>query len=159
MEWSDAAVHWLHLMAAILWIGGTLAVSLVVHPVLRAELPDDARRGVYRELGRRFTKLQWWTWTVLAATGGLKLWSIRRAPEVFLGPFGKVLAVKLTLVAGMAALSLIHALVWGPALVSRASASAERAALARRAAFWGKVNGLLMIGIVFCAALLRYNPW
>jgi len=159
MDWSDAAVHWLHLMAAILWIGGTLAVSLVIHPVLRAELPDDARMAVYREIGRRFAKVQWWTWGVLAATGGWKLWSIRGTPQVFLGPFGKILSVKLALVAGMAALSLIHALVWGPALASGAGAPAGRAALARRAAFWGRINGLLMIGIVFCAALLRFNPW
>ena len=159
MIWGDAVIHWLHLMAAILWVGGTLATSLVIHPVLHAELPDNARMSVYREIGRRFTKVQWLTWGTLAATGAYKLWSIRETPEVFLGPFGRVLAVKLTLVAGMAALSLIHSLVWGPALASRTGTPDARAALARRAAFWGKINGLLMIAIVFCAALLRYNPW
>jgi putative copper resistance protein D len=159
MIWSDAVVHWLHLMAAILWVGGTLATSLVIHPVLRAELSDSARMAVYREIGKRFTKVQWWSWGILAATGAVKLWGIRGTPEIFFGPFGHVLAVKLALVAGMVALSLIHALVWGPALASRAGDAAARAALARRAAFWGKINGLLMIAIVFCAALLRYNPW
>jgi putative copper export protein len=159
MIWSGAVVHWLHLLAAILWVGGTLATSLVIHPVLRTELSEDARMAVYREIGRRFTRVQWGAWAVLAATGGVKLWSLRETPDVFFGPFGRILAVKLALVAGMAALSLIHALVWGPALASRAGTPDARAALARRAAFWGKINSLLMIAIVFCAALLRFNPW
>lgn len=157
MSWGGAAVHWLHLMAAILWVGGTLFTSLVVQPVLRARLPESERMAVYREMGLRLTKVQWATWAVLGATGAWKLWSLRETPDVFLGPFGRILAVKLTLVAGMAALSLIHTFVWGPALVS--GPSAERAALVRRAAFWGKINGLLMVAIVFCAALLRFNPW
>lgn len=157
MSWGGAVVHWLHLMAAILWVGGTLFTSLVVQPALRAQLPESERMAVYREMGVRLTQVQWWTWGVLAATGGWKLWSLRETPDVFLGPFGRILAVKLTLVAAMAALSLIHAIVWGPALVS--GPAEERAALVRRAAFWGKVNALLMIAIVFCAALLRFNPW
>ena len=157
MFWGDAVIHWLHLMAAVIWVGGTLFTSLVVQPVLRAQLSDSARMSVYREVGRRLTKVQWWTWGILAATGGWKLWSLRTTPDVFFGSFGRILAVKLTLVAAMVTLSLIHTLVWGPALV--AGAAADRAALVRRAAFWGKVNGSLMIAIVFCAALLRFNPW
>lgn len=157
MFWGDAVIHWLHLMAAIVWVGGTLFTSLVVQPVLRARLSEDARMGVYREVGRRLTAVQWTTWGVLLATGSIKLWSLRETPEVFLGPFGKILGVKLTLVACMVSLSLIHTYVWGPALVG--GDPAGRAALVRRAAFWGKVNAVLMMGIVFCAALLRYNPW
>ena len=159
MSWLDATVHWLHLMAAVLWVGGTLVVSLAIHPVLRKVLDEDARAAVYAEAGKRMIALQWWCWGVLLATGLYKLWGLRTTPEVFLGPFGKILAVKLTLVAAMVALSLIHALAWGPALTGGRLPPAERAALARRAAFWGKINGLLMAGIVFCAALLRYNPW
>lgn len=159
MSWGDAVVHWLHLMAAILWVGGTLFTSLVIHPALRSALADRERMAVYRAVGARLTKVQWWTWGVLGGTGALKLWSIRETPEVLFGPFGRVLAVKLALVAGMAALSLVHTLAWGPALVAGAGSPGERAALARKAALWGKINGLLMVGIVFCAALLRFNPW
>lgn len=156
---ADAVVHWLHLMAAILWVGGTLFTSLVIHPVLRRQVADAARLSVYREVGRRLTFLQWATWAVLLGTGLYKLFSLRGTPEVFFGVFGKILAVKLSLVAAMVALSLIHSLAWGPALVRAGGTPGERAALARKAAFWGKVNGLLMLAIVFCAALLRFNPW
>lgn len=159
MEWGRAAIHWLHLTGAILWVGGALFTSLVVHPVLRRRLEEGHRMAVYAELGRRLTIVQWATWSLLLATGLYKLWELRTTPDVFLGPFGAVLAVKLSFVSGMVVLSLIHARSWGPAMAGGRLPPAERAALARRAAFWGKVNGGLMLAIVFCAALLRFNPF
>lgn len=159
MEWGRALVHWLHLMGAILWVGGTLFTSLVVHPVLRGRLEQGPRMALYAELGRRLSWVQWGTWSLLLASGLFKLWELRGAPDVFLGPFGAILAVKLVFVAAMVALSLIHARSWGPALAQGGLDAAGRAALARRAAFWGKVNGGLMLAIVFCGALLRFNPF
>lgn len=159
MLWAESVVHWLHLMAAVLWVGGTLATSLVVHPVLRSRVADAQRAAVYAELGRRLSWLQWGTWSVLLATGLWKLWALRHSPEAFTGPFGRVLAVKLVLVAAMVELSLLHAQSWGPKLAAGGLGPAERAALAAKAAFWGKVNGALMAAIVFCGALLRFNPF
>lgn len=155
----DAAVHWLHLMAAIIWVGGTLFTSLVVQPALRAALAEDRRFAVYADIGRRLSAVQWTTWSVLFATGLWKLWSVRTTPEVFFGPFGKILAAKLALVAVMVALSLVHSLSWGPALTRGSLTPPARAALARRTAFWGRLNAVVMVSIVFCGALLRYNPW
>lgn len=159
MAWMDAFVHWLHLMAAIIWVGGTLFTSLVVQPVLREALTEERRFAVYAGIGRRLSVVQWGTWATLLATGLWKLWSVRSTPEVFYGPFGRILAIKLSFVAAMVALSLAHSLSWGPALTRGGLAPAERGLLARRVAFWGRVNGLVMLAIVFCGVMLRYNPW
>lgn len=155
----DAVVHWLHLLAAALWVGGNLAVALVVQPALRQALPPEARAPVYRLLGRRFAALQWSCWAVLLATGGHKLWGLRTAPAVFAGPFGAILGVKLCLVAAMVGLSLAHGKVWGPRLLELSPRDPAFAAAAARLAFWGRVNAGLMVLIVGCAALLRYQPW
>lgn len=112
----DAAVHWLHLMAAIIWVGGTLFTSIVVQPALRAAFAEDRRFAVYADIGRRLSVVQWTAWSLLLATGLWKLLGIRTTPEIFFGPFGKILAAKFALVA-------------------------------------------VMISIVFCGVLLRYNPW
>jgi putative copper export protein len=159
MAWVDVFAHWLHLTAAIVWVGGTLFTSLVVQPVLRAELSDDRRFVVYAGIGRRLSVVQWTTWSVLLATGLWKLWGVRATPEVFHGPFGRILGVKLALVAVMVGLSLAHSLSWGPALIQGKLAPAQRGVIARRMAFWGRVNALVLLAIVFCAVLLRYNPW
>lgn len=155
---ADLWVHWLHLMAAIVWVGGMVFTSLVVQPALRQAAPG-LRLALYKEIGRRYTPVQWGTWGVLIATGAFKLWGLRATPEVFWGPFGRILAVKLALVAAMAVLSLLHACRWGPRLVETGPGHPDYPALASRAAFWGKVNLLLLAAIVFCAAMLRYNPW
>lgn len=159
MSWMDAIVHWVHLLAAVIWVGGTLFTSLVVQPVLRAALTEDRRFAVYAGMGRRLSVVQWATWSALLATGLWKLWGVSAAPELFYGPFGRILAVKLSLVAVMVALSLAHSMSWGPALTRGTLAPPARAALARRVAFWGKINGVVMLTIIFCAVMLRYNPW
>lgn len=146
-------------MAAILWVGGNLFTSLVVQPVLRAQLAPRDRLAVYREVGRRFTPLLWGTWALLAGTGFWKLWALRGAPDVFYGPFGRILAVKLALVLAMAVLSLLHTYRWGPRLVELGPGHPEYGALVSRMSLWGAVNLALLAAIVFCAVLLRYNPW
>ena len=157
--WQDAIVHWLHLTAAIVWVGGTLVASIVIQPALRAALPDDRRLAVYAQIGRRLNVVQWATWSVLLLTGLWKLWGVRETPEVFFGPFGRILAVKLSFVTIMVALSLVHSLSWGPALMRGGLTPLARSALVRRMALWGRVNAVVMLAIVFCAVLLRYNPW
>ena len=155
----DVFVHWLHLMAAIIWVGSVLFTSLILQPVLRRFVQPDQRLALYREVGKRFSPLQWGAWSVLVGSGAYKLWGLRATPDVFHGPFGRVLAVKLILIAAMAAISLAHTYLWGPALVATGSRHPGYGALAARVAFWVKVNAALLLAIVYCAALLRFNPW
>jgi uncharacterized membrane protein len=146
-------------MAAIIWVGGTLFTSLIVQPALREILPDHLRMSVYRAVGAKLIVVQWAAWGALLLTGSWKLWEVRATPQVFFGPFGEILLIKICLIIAMVILSLIHARLWGPALVDGNLDPIHRRALIRRMAFWGKMNGLIMAGIVFCAALLRFNPW
>lgn len=155
----EVFIHWLHLMAAIVWVGGVLFTSLVLQPVLRVSIPPEQRLALYREVGKRFSPLQWGLWGALIASGSVKLWGLRGTPQVFYGPFGRILAAKLALILAMGAVSVAHAYWWGPALVAAGPAHPQYGALARRSAFWGKVNVLLLLAIVYCAALLRFNPW
>lgn len=155
----DLAVHWLHLLAAALWVGGSLAVGVVVQPALRKTLEPRQRMAVFRELGRRFAVVQWSCWTILLATGLHKLWGLRGTPEVFSGPFGAILTAKLCMVGAMAALTLLHGRRWGPRLLSLPPGDPAHAALSSRIAFWGRVNAALLVLIVGAAALLRFNPW
>lgn len=156
---TDLIVHWLHVMAAILWVGGNVTISLLVQPVLRRHLEPGPRLMLYREIGRRFTWVQWGSWAVLLATGGHKLWGLRTTPEIFHGLFGKILSVKLALVVVMGALSLLHTYRWGPRLIAAGPAHPDYGQLVRRVAFWGRVNLAAILGIVLLGVSLRYHPW
>ncbi|MFJ3820714.1 hypothetical protein [Streptomyces nodosus] len=50
--WS--LVRFLHVTGAVLWVGGQLALSLVVLPLARRTLSEDARDRFAAEAGRRF---------------------------------------------------------------------------------------------------------
>ena len=50
--WS--LVRFLHVVGAVVWLGGQLTVSALVMPVARDRLPEEARGGLMRVLGMRF---------------------------------------------------------------------------------------------------------
>jgi putative copper export protein len=154
----DILIHWLHLMAAIIWVGGTFAISLAVQPALRRFLKDSSRFDIYREIGARFKIVMWVCWLTLLGTGLLKLWEIRDTPSIFFGPWGRILAIKLCLVACMVVLTLLHTYSWGPRLMETTGtdATASRVLIVKMA-FWGKVNLVILAGIIFCATALRFS--
>jgi uncharacterized membrane protein len=50
--WS--LVRFLHVVGAVVWLGGQLTVSALVMPVARERLPEETRAGLMRVLGMRF---------------------------------------------------------------------------------------------------------
>ncbi len=66
--------RWLHLLAAITWVGGMLFIALVFVPVTRRP-PDPALRGrLVREAGRRFRSVGWIALGLLVLSGLANLW-------------------------------------------------------------------------------------
>ena len=104
---------WVHLVAAVAWIGGMLFLSLVVVPVLKRESFTAERGILFRAIGRRFRLLVWVSVVVLLTTGPLLL-SLRG--ESLLEPVGwsVVLRMKLLLVAVLIGLTAVHDFWLGP---------------------------------------------
>ena len=99
------AVRFLHVLAAITWIGGMLFIALVVVPVTRG-LDDAAlRRRLVQATGRRFRTVAWIALAVLVATG---LVNLALRPELLGLPRFWVKAVLALL------LSAVHDFVLGP---------------------------------------------
>lgn len=110
----DAALRIVHLLAAIVWVGGTVALVLVaVPPVQRLE--GDARARTLRAFGRRWRPLGWGALAVAIATGI----AIAVRDHAFHGTsrgFDWVLAVKGALVGLLVAGAYLHDFVLGPGL-------------------------------------------
>ena len=155
----DTLIQWLHLMAAMTWVGGLLAMSLVVQPAMQENQDSDVRIKLYRKMGRRFFYVKWGSWSVLASTGAFKLWEIRKTPAVFMSHWGMILAVKLFLVAVMVVLCQLHSCYWTPQLAKLAAGHPRRKMILARMSFWGKVNLAVIAAIVFCAAAMRMNSF
>lgn len=104
---------WVHILAAVIWVGGMLFLSLVVVPVLKQE-PMAAQRGVlFRVIGVRFRPIVWISVAALVATGPLLL-SQRGGPLLEPSGWSFVLKVKLLLVAVLISLTAIHDFWLGP---------------------------------------------
>jgi putative copper resistance protein D len=158
-----------HILAAVLWIGGQLFLVLVVVPVTR-RLPSRALAvQLIRDTGRRFRAVGWICLLTLLVTGvtnlllrgiGPGLWS---SPEFWAGPFGQTLAWKLALVGAIWALSAVHDFRVGPrasALLAADPAAPAALRLRRMASWMGRLNLLLSLLVLTLALMLvRGRPW
>ena len=64
---------WLHVLAAVNWIGGTIFLSLVLLPVLKREPFASQKALLFRTIARRFRAVVWGAIAVLLFTGPLLL--------------------------------------------------------------------------------------
>ena len=108
---------WLHLLAAVAWIGGMLFLSVVLVPVLRRERFASQKALLFRTTARRFRAVVWGAIAVLLFTGPLLLHQ-KGIPIVDPSGWPPVLTVKLGLVTILLFLTLTHDLIIGP-LVGR----------------------------------------
>lgn len=111
----------IHVMAALVWLGGMFFVALVGAPVLRQVEPAELRVRLFHELGLRFRTVGWAALGVLVATGLwiLQIRGVLRLETLTDGvwwstPFGRALAWKLAAVLVMVVVSGLHDFVFGP---------------------------------------------
>ena len=157
----------IHVLAATVWIGGMLFLTLVVVPWLRGG--DRARAAALLEAtGLRFRRITWTAFAILVATGAvnLSIHGVRLGdfadPEWRAAPFGRTLCEKLVVFAAVAVLGAVHDFVVGP----RATAAAQldpdspRARRLRAAASWmGRTSLLLGLVILALAVSLVRGSW
>jgi len=149
-----------HVLAAVLWLGGMFFLALVGAPVLRKVEPPALRAALFQQLGQRYRTWGWLALGVLLITGVLNLYFRGVLTSVSIGsphfwttPFGHALAVKLAAVVGMLVIQAIHDFHWGPASSRATPGTPEAAALRRRAAWAARVNAVL--GLILLVAAVR----
>lgn len=111
---------WLHIIAAVVWIGGTIFLAGVLLPAIRR--PEFAQVGVplIRATAHRFRFVGWLCFGVFVLTGSVNLWfrgigwTELQSGHFWQGSFGTALASKLILVAVIISLSALHDFFIGP---------------------------------------------
>jgi uncharacterized membrane protein len=152
----------IHVLAAMLWLGGMFFLGVVGAPVLRAIEPPPLRQRLFQQLGAKFRRVGWITIGVLVATGVLNLqfrgwlhWDGVLATRAFWRTsVGHALAAKLTAVVLMIAISAIHDFIYGPRAGRAIPGSPAALALRKRSALLGRVNAVLGVLLVVAAVRL-----
>ena len=139
------ALRFVHVLAAVTWLGGMFFLALVLIPVLR-RLDDPALRAcLVHAAGVRFRTVGWITIALLVASGLGNLW---------LRPYLLELPrfqIKLALVALALSLAAVHDFVLGP----RAGRPGASPGARVRASWLARANVLLVTAIVVLGLALR----
>jgi copper resistance protein D len=113
----DDALRIVHLLAAIVWVGGTISLVFVaVPPVQRLE--GEVRARLLREFGRRWRPIGWSALGVAIVTGAI-IANRDGAFDTTPTRFNWVLGVKGVLVGLVVAGSYLHDYVLGPGLAKQ----------------------------------------
>lgn len=70
--------HWLHLVSAVIWIGGLAFLVLSLTPTLQTVVPKELVRPVAEGLHRRYNKIVGLILVVILFTGGINLHYVNR---------------------------------------------------------------------------------
>jgi len=148
--------HWVHLMSAVIWIGGLAFLVMSVTPALRKAVPKEYLRPVLDAISTRYRKIVGILMAVILMTGGINLHFIS---QMMLSQTGSgisnspkyltILFIKLTLVLGIVTLFL-YTFIFKSEPATEDTEEELEAVPFQRVAFW---MGIL---IILCAAAMKY---
>ena len=148
--------HWVHLMSAVIWIGGLAFLVMSVTPALRKAVPKEYLRPLLDAISTRYRKIVGVLMAVILMTGGINLHFIS---QMMLSQTGSgisnspkyltILFIKLTLVLGIVTLFL-YTFIFKSEPATEDTEEELEAVPFQRVAFW---MGIL---IILCAAAMKY---
>ncbi len=151
----------IHVLAALLWLGGMLFLAAVGAPVLRRLEPPELRARLFRELGEAFRTVGWVAIVVLLVTGVFNLhfrgWlraDVLMESTFWRGVTGRALAWKIACVTVMVVIAGLHDFVLGPRASRAPAGSAEALRLRRKAAWLARINALVGIVLIWVSVRL-----
>ncbi len=141
----------IHLLAACVWVGGSIALVFAGVPAART-LEGEARGQVLRALGERWRPLGYGALITLIITGAILA---DHDLSDCVSPFRAVLWVKVALVAVLLVVSYLHNYIYGPRLAAEIKEGKEPAS--RKKLVWvGWTSLALTITIPILGAILAH---
>jgi len=159
---------WLHIMAAVIWVGGTIFLALVLIPALRRPEFGSVTVELIRWTVLRFRWIGWLCFLLFIATGVVNLifrgvtWNDLFDARFWRGSFGALLTLKLMVVTTIFMISALHDFVIGlrASVAWQTNPKAPQTLRLRRRAVWiARINLLLaMIAVALGTMLVRGAP-
>jgi copper resistance protein D len=150
----------LHVLAAITWIGGMVFLVVVFVPLTRRPATRDKALALFHELGPRLRTLGWIALGTLVVNGAYNV-SVRGfglldwlTGKVFAGEWGETLLHKLLVVVVILVMSVVHDFVSGPRGVHLPAGSKERERYRKLASFMGRATFFLALVVLALAVKL-----
>ncbi len=156
--WIDAAILWVHLFSAVLFVGGSFFFWLVLEPVSHRIVTDEAARTVLiGRLARRFGQFTTPLLILLILTGLYNAsWYLPSLSDPLATLPGQVLVLKAVVVAALVVLIYVHGLYFGRRIsrLARAGDVDGLRRIRRKSRVVSYVNlGLMLVVLALAVAL------
>jgi uncharacterized membrane protein len=154
---GQAIVLWIHILAAVIFIGPQIFLVVAAMPALRTIADVKVRAQASRVMTMRFGVLGGAALVVLIVTGVINYVHANDEKELDLKRYFMAMQIKLTLVALVVLMTILHGAVFGrrlQQLQETGASEAEIAATRRWSMLLSMATLAASIVILLCAALL-----
>jgi len=157
---EQAIITWIHLIAAAIWVGGSLFIGIVFSPLLKTMTNSvEERMQIMIHVGRRFNKVAVPSLIILMVTGLYSSHVLLSKPDLLVATsYGTFLIIKIILVIVLIIIYAIHVRVIRKdveeKIMSNQMPETEIQKLRKKIIILGEITVVLSIAILFFAALL-----
>ena len=120
MDIFSLFVLWIHVVAAVTWIGGNLILAMVIVPHFKQSLPPVQRIQLLMQIGKRFEPVVWSCIGVLFFTGIINIFFTVdfSSPTPIANAFMRTLLIKILLFFLLTILTFLHSMVFARRLAA-----------------------------------------
>jgi putative copper resistance protein D len=157
---EQAIITWIHLVAAAIWVGGSLFIGIVFSPLLKTiSTSMEERIQIMIKVGKRFNKVAVPSLIILMITGLYSTHPLLSKPDLLMATsYGTFLTIKIILVIALVITYAIHVRVIRKdvedQIMSKQMPIEQIQKLRKKIIILGEITVVLSIAILFFAALL-----
>lgn len=160
MALEQAILTWIHLIAAAIWVGGSIFIGVVFSPILKSFTTSiEERIQIMIKVGKRFNKVAIPSLIILMITGLYTSYPLLSNPNLLMETsYGIFLSIKIALVIALIVTYVIHVRVIRKKvedqIMSKKMPMQEIQKLRKKIIILGEITVILSVVILFFAALL-----
>ena len=157
---EQAILTWIHLVAAAIWVGGSLFIGIVFSPLLKTMTDSlEERMQIMIRVGRRFNKIAVPSLIILMVTGLYNSHVLLSKPELLVATsYGIFLIIKIILVVALVVIYAIHVRIIRKdieeKIMSNQMPEYQIQKLRKKIIILGEITVVLSLAILFLASLL-----
>jgi len=157
---EQVIITWIHLIAAAIWVGGSIFIGIVFSPILKTITTSiEERIQIMIKVGKRFNKIAVPSLIILMITGLYNSHLLLSKPDLLMATsYGIFLTIKIVLVIALIITYAIHVRVIRKEvedqIMSKQMPIQEIQNLRKKIIILGEITVVLSITILFFAALL-----
>lgn len=161
MSIVDALIMWAHLVAASIWVGGSIFIGIVLAPLLKTISDSmEGRLSIMIRVGRKFNKIGVPSLIILIATGIYNSVGFISKPDLILSTnYGVVLLIKIILVVILIITFAIHVRLIRSEVERKIESKELSSELLQKVRskiiMLGRITVLVSVAILLMAALLH----